>query len=69
MWAISRAIASGACTMSTKPVAIALRGMPSNFALSGDWTMMTPFCSLMERIPFVPSEPVPDKMIATARFS
>ena len=69
MWRISRAILSGLSTRSTNPVAIAFLGMPSNFALSGDCTMITPFLSLIERIPFVPSEPVPDMITATARFS
>ena len=69
MCAISFAIASGERIRSTKPVLIAFFGMPSNFAVSGFCTMMTPFCSLMERMPFVPSEPVPDRMTATARFS
>ena len=69
MCAISRAMLSGLRMRSAKPVEMALRGMPSNFALSGACTMMSPFRSLMERIPFVPSEPVPDRMIATARFS
>ena len=66
---ISRAMLSGLRTRSTKPVAIAFLGIPSNLALSGDCTMMTPFLSLMERMPFVPSDPVPDRITATARFS
>ena len=69
MWRISRAMLSGLRTRSTNPVAMALRGIPSNLALSGDCTMITPFLSLIERIPFVPSEPVPDRITATALFS
>ena len=66
---ISLAMLSGVRTISTKPVAMAFLGMPSNLALSGDCTMITPFLSLMERIPFVPSDPVPDRITATALFS
>ena len=39
------------------------------FALSGACAMISPLRSLICRIPLVPSEPVPDRMIATARFS
>ena len=69
MCAISFAIASGPRIRSTNPVAMAFLGMPSNFAVSGFCTMIMPFCSLIDRMPLVPSDPVPDRITATARFS
>ena len=55
--------ATGA-TMSTNPVAIALRGMLSYSASSGACTSSSPPCPLMAWIPTAPSLPEPDRMMA-----
>jgi hypothetical protein len=49
------------------PVAMAARGMPSNFADSGDCAMVMPPLALTSRMPMAPSDAVPDSTIATAR--
>ncbi len=56
-------------TGSTKSIlefAIALRGMSSYSASSGDCTKVTPPCSSMRAMPTAPSAPVPDSTIPTA---
>ena len=49
-------------TISASPESIALRGMPSNFAVAGSCTNTTPPFSLMARNPSVPSEPMPERI-------
>ena len=51
---------------STSPVAMTLRGMPSNLAFSGSWAIRKPPASLMAPAPRVPSDPVPDNTTPTA---
>jgi hypothetical protein len=47
---------------------MALFGMPSNLAVPGSWMMTRPPLLFMASIPFVPSVPVPDNIIAMARL-
>ena len=53
-------------TMSTWPVAMALRGIPSNAASSGSWANVSPPCSRTACTPSDPSEPVPERTTAMA---
>jgi hypothetical protein len=46
---------------------IALLGMPSNFAVSGDCTRLMPPSALMSLNPSVPLLPVPESTMAIAR--
>ena len=66
MRASSMAMRSGGRTRSTQPVSMALRGMPSNLAVSGSWAKVNPPASLMAFMPADPSEAVPDKTTPTA---
>jgi hypothetical protein len=63
----SAASSAGAATWSTRPVAIAARGMPSNMALSGCCANTKPPCALIAPMPREPSDPVPDSTTAIAR--
>ena len=60
-------IASGASSKSTRPVARALRGMPSNWQVWGLCTITIPPSALMARSPTLPSLPVPESTIPMAR--
>jgi hypothetical protein len=64
--AAAPAISSAGRMASTKPVAMTLRGMPSNLADSGSWAMRKPPAALMATEPRVPSVPVPERMMPTA---
>ena len=46
------------------PAEIALLGMPSNFAVSGDCTMLMPPSPLLSFSPSVPLLPVPESTMA-----
>jgi hypothetical protein len=48
---------------------IALRGIPSNCAVSGSCTIVRPPIAVISFIPWVPLLPVPDRTIAIARSS
>jgi hypothetical protein len=52
-------------TKSTMPVAMALCGIEGNGASAGSCTMMMPPASFIAATPSAPSDPAPDKMIAT----
>ena len=58
---------AGAATRSTSPVCRALRGMESNWAVSGCWTAVSPPAACRARRPRVPSEPVPDSTTPAPR--
>ena len=51
---------------STIPVEMALCGMDAYWASLGFWTITSPPFSLTDPIPMAPSEPLPDRIIATA---
>ncbi len=57
---------SALAVMSTRPVATALRGMPSYLAESGSWAMVNPACSLMAFRPRLPSVPMPESTMPMA---
>ena len=54
--------------MSTMPVAMAARGMPSYFAVSGFCANVIPPAALISRTPVAPSDAVPDKITPMARL-
>ena len=60
-------MASGARTRASGTASRALRGIPSNLAVSGSCTTTNPPAWRMSRTPRDPSLPVPDRMTATAR--
>ena len=49
-------------TISATTASIALRGIPSNLAVSGDCTSTIPYFSLMAFRPRLPSDPMPERM-------
>lgn len=61
----SAAMAAGASTWSTQPVAIAWRGMLVWAALSS-WAKAMPPAALISSSPSEPSLPIPDRMMAMA---
>ncbi len=63
---ISRAISSGGSTKSTQPLATALRGMLSCWAVSS-WAKVIPPSALISSSPSVPSVAVPDRTTPIAR--
>ena len=63
---ISSAISSGESTKSARPVWITLLGMPSNLAVSGSCAMTSPPRSFTALMPFVPSDPVPERTTTMA---
>ena len=65
----SVAISGGERTRSIIPVAMAARGMPSYFAVSGTWAMVMPPTALISRTPMAPSDAVPERITPIARFS
>ncbi|MBK9472306.1 MAG: hypothetical protein IPO18_08475 [bacterium] len=60
------AISPGGSTKSTRPVATALRGMPSYSVVAGSWAITRPPSPLTARTPRVPSLPVPESTTQTA---
>lgn len=52
---------------STHPAVIALRGMPSCWAVPS-WANVIPLADLIAASPRVPSVPVPERMTPTARW-
>jgi hypothetical protein len=63
---ICSGIASAGRMKSASPVEMALRGMPSNLAEVSSCTITMPPHSLTDRMPRIPSLPVPDRMTAMA---
>ena len=59
--------ASGGRQKSAQPLSIALRGMPSYFAVAGSCANVMPPASLIALRPKVPSVPVPDSTMPIAR--
>ena len=53
---------STGATMSAITAFTALRGILSNFAVSGSCTSTIPFFSLMALIPRLPSDPIPERI-------
>ena len=58
---------AGGRQKSAQPLSIALRGMPSYFALAGSCANVIPPVSLIARRPKVPSVPVPDSTMPIER--
>ena len=64
---ISSPIFAGGRMKSTSLVAMALRGISSNSAVSGSWAMVSPPSALMVFTPRLPSLPVPESTMPMAR--
>ena len=60
-------MSDGESTQSATPASRAVRGIPSNWALSTSWTITSPPASWTSRIPRDPSLPPPERTTATAR--
>jgi len=63
----ARGICAGGNTWSATPVSTAARGIPSNCAVCGSWTMTRPPAACTSWMPREPSVPPPDRTTAAAR--